>query len=115
MLENVARWEKPKVYGVAKKMDRSKLKSRYCTKSATEAFEELIANISAKYILLSYNNMAKKGNGRSNAKISDDDIIRVLSKKGEVKVFSESYKPFTTGKSNIAKNEERLFLCTVFE
>ena len=31
LLENVARWEKPKVYGVARKMDRTALKSDYCT------------------------------------------------------------------------------------
>ncbi len=115
LLENVARWEKPKVFGIARKMDRTKLKSKYCTKNATEAFEELIDNIKAKYILLSYNNMAQKGNERSNAKISDDDIMRILSKKGNVKIFSENYKVFTTGKSCISENEERLFLCTIFK
>ncbi len=112
LLENVARWEKPEVFGVARKMDRSHLKSRYCTKSAAEAFEDLIINLNCRYILLSYNNMAAKGNDRSNAKISDDDILRILNNKGEVKVFSENYKAFTTGKSDIADNQERLFLCT---
>jgi len=113
LLENVARWEKPAVHGVAKKMDRTSLKSAYSTNAATKAFEDLINNIKAKYILVSYNNMAEKGNSRSNAKISDKDIIRILRKKGKIKVFSESYKPFTTGKSNITENEERLFLCEV--
>lgn len=111
VLENVARWQKPEVYGVAKKMDRSELKSKYCTQSATEVFEQLIADIKAKYILLSYNNMAEKGNSRSNAKISDNDIMRILKNKGNVSVFSEDYKAFTTGKSDIANNAERLFLC----
>lgn len=112
LLENVARWEKPEVFGVARKMDRSRLKSRYCTKSAAEAFEDLIQNLDCRYILLSYNNMAAKGNDRSNAKISDEDIFRIFNNKGEVKVFSENYKAFTTGKSDIADNQERLFLCT---
>ena len=111
LLENVALWEKPKVEGMARKMDRSKLKSEYCTNSAVNAFEDLIRNIKAKYILLSYNNMANKGNDRSNSKISDDDILRILKNKGEVKVFSEKYKAFTTGKTSINDNEERLFLC----
>ena len=114
LLENIARWEKPEVFGVAKKMDRSTMKSKYCTRSATEAFEQLIKDINAKYILLSYNNMAAKGNDRSNAKISDYDILRILKQKGEVKVFSESYKAFTTGKSDIDDNQERLFLCRCF-
>lgn len=111
LLENVARWEKPEVFGVAKKMDRTSLKSKYCTRSAAEAFEDLIKKLKCKYIVLSYNNMAKKGNDRSNARISDEDIYRILSAKGEVKVFSEVYKAFTTGKSEIEDNQERLFLC----
>ena len=115
LLENVARWEKPAVTGVALKMDRSKLKSDYCTSSATKAFEDLVSKIKAKYILLSYNNMAEKGNGRSNAKISDDDIMRILSRKGKVKVFSEKYKAFSAGKSDIKDNEERLFLCECYD
>ena len=111
LLENVARWTKPEVYGVAKKMNRETLKSAYCTRNAAKAFEELIDSISAKYILFSYNNMAEKGNDRSNAKISDEEIFRILKKKGKVKVFSEEYRAFTTGKSDIKGNEERLFLC----
>ena len=115
LLENVARWEKPEVFGVAKKMDRSGMKSRYCTAGAAEAFEALVGDIRARYILLSYNNMAEKGNSRSNAKISDEDILRILRQKGVVKVFSESYKPFTTGRSDIEENAERLFLCTCYD
>lgn len=113
LLENVACWKKPEVFGVAKKMNRDGLKSKYCTIEATEAFEELINNIQAKYILLSYNNMADKGNDRSNAKISDVDIMRILSTRGKVSVFCEDYKAFTTGKSVITENKERLFLCKV--
>ncbi len=112
LLENVARWEKPEVFGCARKMDRSDLKSRYCTKSASVAFEELITNIKARFILLSYNNMATKGNDRSNARIPDEDILRILERKGGVKIFSKRYKPFSTGKSDIQENEERLFLCS---
>ena len=113
LLENVARWEKPPVYGVALKPDRKNLKSAYCTLKATEAFEDLIKHCRAKYILLSYNNMAQKGNERSNARISDEDIFRILKAKGSVQVFSKEYRAFTTGKSNIRGNEERLFLCKV--
>lgn len=114
LLENVARWEQPEVFGVARKMDRTALKSDYCTTKAAAAFEELIDAIHAKYILLSYNNMAEKGVDRSNARISDDDIMRILQKKGDVKVFSEDYKAFSTGKSDIKENQERLFLCTCY-
>lgn len=114
LLENIARWEKPAVFGVARKMDRSKLKSNYCTKSATETFADLIKNIKAKYILLSYNNMGIKGDDRSNARITDEDIMRILSAKGKVSVFSQEHKAFSAGKSDIQENEERLFLCECY-
>ncbi len=111
LLENVATWQKPKVYGVAKKMDRRHIKSEYCNNKAEQVFADLISNIHAKYILFSYNNMAKKANERSNAKISDKAIMDILQHKGEVSVFSQEYKAFSTGKSNIQNNAERLFLC----
>lgn len=115
LLENVATWKKPEVYGVAKKMDRSNLKSKYCSKSAPKQFEDLIKNINAKYILVSYNNMGTKGAGRSQAKISDEDIMRILSSKGKVKVFEKEFNQFNSGKTNISNHKERLFLCIVGE
>lgn len=114
LIENIARWEKPEVFGVAKKMNRTALKSKYCTRSAPEAFSDLINNLNAKYIVVSYNNMAEKGNDRSNARISDQELLETLRTKGEVKVFSEQFKAFTTGKSEHLDNEERLFVCKCF-
>ena len=52
LLENVARWEKPEVYGIAKKMDRTSLKSDYCMITATKAFEELVEKDDIQYILI---------------------------------------------------------------
>lgn len=111
LLENVARWQKPPVSGVAGKMDRTALKSDYCTTRAVEAFEALVKKIRAKYIVLSYNNMGEKGDGRSHAKLPDEEILRILRAKGEVQVFSEQYKPFSAGRSAIGGHAERLFVC----
>lgn len=115
LLENVAVWNKPKVYGVAKKMDRTSLKSKYCTNKAVEAFDELVKNCNSKYILVSYNNTGDKSNSRSNAKISDLQIKQILEKKGKVKVFEQDYNNFTTGKSVSLDHKERLFLCETEE
>ena len=102
LLENIAKWEKPEVVGVAKKMvDRADIKSKYCTVAAPVAFKELIKNINSKYILVSYNNMGEKGAGRSQAKISDTEIEEILKTKGEVKIFEQDHQYFTTGKSEI--------------
>lgn len=114
VLENVAKWEKPVVEGVARKMDRSALKSQYCSKEAAAAFEDLVSHLQCKYIILSYNNTGDSANDRSNARMSDDEIMEILSKKGNVKVYSKKYKAFTTGKSENDSNEERLFVCTVY-
>lgn len=115
LIENIARWEKPIVSGVAKKMDRTDIKSDYCTIKAPEAFKNLIRDIKAKYIIVSYNNTENKSNGRSNAKINDVDIMSILSEKGDVEIFSSSHKAFTTGKSTNKENIERLFVCKVFD
>jgi adenine-specific DNA-methyltransferase len=114
LLENVAEWKKPPVSGVAKKMiDRHHIKSDYCTLKAPEAFTDLISHIESKYILVSYNNMAQKGVGRSNAKISSEEIIDTLSTRGDVKIFDMDFNVFTTGKTNISDHKEILYLCTV--
>ena len=113
LLENVARWDKPEVFGVARKMDRQGMKSRYCTRQAAEAFEDLIAHVQANQLLVSYNNMAQNGDGRSNAKISDTEIMSILSSRGIVQTFSLNYKSFSAGKSFRQDNEERLFLVAV--
>ena len=113
LLENVALWEKPDVFGVARKMDRSSLKSKYCENSAPRVFERLIKDLNCKYIIVSYNNMGLKGVGRSQAKISDIDIVRSLEQKGEVVIYETEFNQFTTGKSNIQDHKERLFVCKV--
>lgn len=115
LLENVAIWDKTSVFGVAKKTkNRSNEKSKYCTLKAPDSFAELIDNINAKYIVVSYNNTGVKGAGRSRAKISDNDILRVLHKKGEVKVFEVDHNQFNAGKNgDFKEHKERLFLCIV--
>jgi len=114
VLENVAKWEKPEVFGVAKKMNRDNIKSRYCGKSAALAFADLICNLKCKCIVLSYNNTEDKANARSNACMTDDEILAILRKKGIVSVYSKKHRAFTTGKSQNEDNEERLFVCNVF-
>ena len=113
LLENVATWEKQEVFGVAKKMKRNGIKSKYCSVSAPLAFKDLIENINAKYIIVSYNNMGTKGAGRSQAKISDEDIMNVLSSKGKVKIYETDFNQFNTGKTHIDNHKERLFICKV--
>ncbi|WP_432227024.1 DNA adenine methylase [Limosilactobacillus fermentum] len=114
VLENISDWNKPNVIGVARKsIDRKDRKSKYNLVSAPQAFDDLISHINAKYVLVSFNNMSHKGAGRSNSKISHDEIMNSLSKRGHVSVFSKKFKPFSSGKSNIKNHQELLYLLRV--
>lgn len=113
LLENIATWKKEEVVGVAKKIDRSHIKSKYNMKSAGMAFGELVENIKAKYILVSYNDMGGSGNARSQSRISDHEILSALKRKGDVQIFETDFKQFTTGRSNKDDLKERIFLCRV--
>lgn len=55
LLENLSEWKKPRVEGVAKKMDRSHIKSAYSLKKATQAFEDLIKNFINIFQFLKFN------------------------------------------------------------
>lgn len=114
VLENIVDWQKPELYGVAMKpKDRSKTKSDYSTSKAPLAFDDLIQHISSKYILVSYNNMAHKGTGRSNAKISNDEIMKILSKRGHVVRYELPFQAYTTGKTTLTNHKEYLYLVNV--
>ena len=114
-LENLITWQKPPVFGVAAKMDRTHLKSPYCMRSqAAAAMTDLVENICAHWILLSYNNMARQGDDRSNARIDDDTLRHVLEQRGSVQIYSWNFAPFSTGLSvGPANLQERLFVCRV--
>lgn len=111
--ENLIRWEKPKVFGVGKKMDRSGIKSRCCLKDAPSAFADLVERADCRHILLSYNNTGDLKDGRSNARISDESIVQILEKRGNVEIFEKRYRAFTAGKSDGENNAERVFYCRV--
>ena len=112
LIENLAKWEKPDVEGKASKMrNRKELNSKYCNKTAIEAFEDLLSSVKAKYFILSYSNMGTKGNDRSNARMSEEDIIRVMKNKGELIIKEMCHQPFSAGKSIISNHKELLFIC----
>lgn len=115
LLENLIDWDKPEVQGKAKKMDRTHLKSKYCLKEAQETFADLILNAKCKHILVSYNNTGESKDGRSNAKIKDEDILKILKSRGKTKVFEKNYRVFTTGRSKGEGHTERVFYCRIEE
>ena len=113
LLDNLALWKKPEVFGKAKKMDRSHIKSKYCSKDAVLEFQDLITKLNTKHIIVSYNNTENTKHGRSNAKISFNQIKNILIKKGKTEINQIDFKAFTTGKSKTDNHKEILFYCRV--
>ncbi len=113
VLENLAMWEKPKVYGKTKKFDRSNGKSRYNTPEAVNAFRDLVKESNVRYILVSYSNLGNKGVKTSQALIPEKVLIETLKNKGKLEIFSIPYKPFNAGKSTINNHQELIYFCKV--
>ncbi|MDA3046546.1 DNA adenine methylase [Campylobacter sp. VBCF_06 NA8] len=92
VLETLAVWDKQNLKGKTGQRDYEDKKSKYSQKSnAALAFYDLIDNISAKYIILSYNNEGI---------INRDDIISILKNSGNLVEFTTEYRRFRTEKDN---------------
>lgn len=113
VLENIAQWEKPEVFGVARKMDRSHLKSRYSGRKANEAFRELVESAKAQLIVLSYSNTGDSRVSRSNNVLLDEMILGVLASRGNVRVVEIQHNEFSVGRTSKREHRERLFVCEV--
>lgn len=114
VLENITDWQKPEVYGVTRKFtNRDDRKSDYSRKTAPEAFADLVKNISAKYILVSFNNMEHRSSERASSNISQKQLINILSTRGNVQIFAHNLTPYSAGKSHIVNNQELLYLVNV--
>lgn len=112
LLENIAQWKKPKLYGTACKPEPENM-SEYCRNSATKAFNDLISSIKSKYIVVSYNNTYNSKSSSSRNKISLDDIKEILTQRGTVSIYEKPYRFFDAGKTNLADHKELVFITKV--
>jgi len=105
VLENILRWEKPRLYGKTRKFRRENLKSRYSRRrEAAQALAELIAAARCEHIFLSYNNEGI---------IPDGELLAILKNKGAVEVLEREYAVFGNGAGCARRRfvRERLFYC----
>jgi adenine-specific DNA-methyltransferase len=99
MLETIAVWDKKLLDIKTGLRPWSNQKSKYCsTVKCVDVFEDLINNADCKYILFSYN---------TEGIIPYDEIMRILSNKGQVQVCKQDYLRF---KSNSRKTDAKKFL-----
>lgn len=114
VLENITTWRKPKLFGEAMKPEAENM-SEYCRNSATKVFEELIASLKCKYIVVSYNNTYNSKSSSSKNKITLEDIKKILENKGSVMTFEKEHQYFNAGKTSLDNHKELIFITKVGE
>lgn len=112
VLENITKWEKPKLYGAALKPKEENM-SEYCKTSAPKAFKDLIDSLNVKYVVVTYNNTYNSKSSSSKNKITLEEIKSILDEKGETKVFDKPYKFFNAGKTELKNHKEYVFITKV--
>jgi adenine-specific DNA-methyltransferase len=86
VLETIAKYDHPQLYGITGLRDYRHQKSDFCNSAkALQSLERLIRETSAKYVFLSYN---------SEGLMREDEIIRMMSQYGVVDLRKEDYRRF---------------------
>lgn len=114
VLETITKWEKKALAGTAMKPPSENM-SDYCRSTAPRVFENLIKNLDAKYIVVTYNNTYSSKSSSSKNKITLEEIKNILDKKGKTLVFEKSHQFFNTGKTGFTNHKEFLFITKVGE
>jgi adenine-specific DNA-methyltransferase len=114
VLETLAKWDSPNLYGKAlKPQPNLETTSDYCKTNAPNAFSDLIKSLDCKYIVVSYNNTYNPKSNSSKNKITLNQIKTTLRSRGKTKVYKTDYKAFTCGKTNFDRHQELVFITKV--
>lgn len=112
VLENLVRWDKPNEFeGCSMKFKRDHLKSDYSKARAPIVFRDLIDNLVASVIVVSYNNTYSAKSSASNNKISEAQLLESLSSKGKVTRKKIKHRFFNSGKTDFKNHKEILYIC----
>lgn len=112
VLENLVRWNKPTEFeGTSMKFKRNELKSEYSRAKAPLVFKDLIENLQAKIIVVSYNNTYSAKSSASNNKITEEQLVDTLSSRGKVTRKEIAHKFFNSGKTDFKDHKELLYIC----
>lgn len=114
LYETLIKWDKPELFGTALKPAPENM-SRYCTSRAVNSFEDLVANLRAKYLVVSYNNTYHSKSKSSENKIRLEQIQGIMEMCGSTQVYEHDYNAFNTGKTEFEDHKELLFVTKVDE
>jgi adenine-specific DNA methylase len=88
VLENLASWKKPVLYGKTRKFDRTGMKSPFSLQGAGAALERLVSTTPAREIFLSYS---------SEGLLTREQICHILARHGRVEEIGTEYPVFGNG------------------
>ncbi len=98
LLETIAKYDNPNIYGKTGLREYSAQKSVFCNKNKVpQAFNDLIKNANFKYIFLSYNNEGL---------MSFDAIEKIMKKYGKYKFFLQEHKRFKADNARDCKADK---------
>ncbi|MFA7288644.1 MAG: DNA adenine methylase [Melioribacteraceae bacterium] len=109
VLETLTKWDKPILHGVALKPEPENM-SDYCRVNAKDKLRELVNDIQAKFLVVSYNNTYESKSNSSKNKITLFEIEEILKNKGETKIFEKNYRHFNAGNTDFNNHKEFLFV-----
>lgn len=112
VLETLVKWDNPALHGVALKPEPENM-SDYCRVNAKDKFAELVKDIDAKYLVVSYNNTYDSKSNSSQNKITLKEIEGILKERGKTKVFEKDYRHFNAGNTDFNNHKEYLFVTKV--
>lgn len=102
ILETIAKWDNPKIKWKTWMRDCSSQKSDYCKKAEVkESFKNLIQNIDAKYVFLSYN---------CEWLMTHSEIKEIMSERWEYWVFTKEYRRFKADKTESRNHKQNSVL-----
>lgn len=107
ILETIAKYDNPVLHGITGIRDYTKQKSAFCQKAkVVEAFKNLLLNLNAKYILISYNNEGL---------LSTEELSNIICSYGIKNTFHlyeydyRRYKSKSKNKQNTPPLKEQLY------
>lgn len=112
VLETLTKWDNPELFGTALKPEPENI-SDYCKTQACFRLKELVNDLVAKYLVVSYNNTYNSKSNSSKNKISLEQIEMILKEKGETKIFEKKHQHFNAGNTNFDNHKEYLFVTRV--
>jgi adenine-specific DNA-methyltransferase len=102
VLENLARWEKPPLFGATRKFDRTGLRSAFSRRAEADgALRRLIAGVRSRHVFLSYS---------SEGILSREAVLSILAAQGTVRCEETPYPVFGNGAGVAARRNVTEYL-----